>query len=98
MGAAFSGGFEALEDTGPQLFEVCPERGNAGRIDLIDTLGAGMPITDQASILEYAQVLRDGWPADGKASREFDHGQRPLGQTLQYGNARRIAQCVQSGA
>jgi len=73
------------------------KRGHTSCVNLVDALGTGASIIDQARILEDAQVLRDGRPTDGKTSRKFDHGQRPFGQALQYGNARRIAQRMESG-
>jgi hypothetical protein len=73
------------------------ESDNAGRIYLVDTLRAGVPITDQPGILEYAQVLGDGWSADGKASRQLDHSQRPFSQALQYHQARGISESLESG-
>ena len=87
MGAGFDNRFEAVENAGPKRIEVRLERGNAGRIDLVDALSTGAPITDQASILEYAQVLGNGGPADRKAPRQFDHRQRPLSQASQYDQA-----------
>jgi hypothetical protein len=69
----FGSRFEAVEDSGPKRIEVRFESDYAGRIDPVDTLRAGVPITDQPSILEDAQVLGDGWPTNRKAPRQFDH-------------------------
>ena len=73
------------------------ERGNSRGVNLIDALGASLPIADQTRILKYAQVLGDGWPAHGKAPCELNHSQRPLGQALQNGDARRVAKRMESG-
>src|SRR6266480_1127033 len=55
---------EALERVRPEAVEVVAELGDACRVDAVDPPGAVPLLRHESRLLEDAEVLRDGGPAD----------------------------------
>jgi len=64
---------------------------------MVKTTGSSFCIADQPGILEYPQVLGDGWPADGKGVGQFLDGEGPGGQAPKDGQPGGVSQGFQSG-
>ena len=55
---------ERIERHVPELIEPRTQGAEPLRVDVVHATGAGGLIDDEASVLEYFQVLRDCGPAD----------------------------------
>lgn len=76
-------GHEARERVRPEQFEKRPHRIQPIGIDGIQAPVTLSAVDDEAGILQHAQVLGDRRPADGKATRDFDHWPGSLAKPMQ---------------
>lgn len=74
-----------------------PQQPHALRVELVNTARSRLRVTDQARILEDAQMLRNRGPAHRKHPRQLIHRQRPGGKLLEDGHASGIAERFESG-
>lgn len=70
---------------------VAEER-NALSVQFVDAAGASAAVTHQASLLEHAQVLRNGRAGDGQTGGEFVDRARMGTEHLKDSQASGIAQ------
>jgi hypothetical protein len=90
-GARFGRLLERHQRVIPESIEICPERIDALRIQLVDAAIANRPVDDELRVLEHAEVLRNGRTADGEIASEGPDGQWALEQALEDGAPGRIA-------
>src|SRR5262247_2857937 len=88
---------ESGEGIAPDLVEVAAQPGDAAGIQLVDPAGTGGPVEDEAGLLQRAQVLGDGRPADRQFAGELPDRARPAGQPLEDGPPGRVAEDTESG-
>jgi hypothetical protein len=81
----------------PHLVEVCAQAGDAFWGKPIVATGSGLAVENQAGIFKYAQVLRDGWAADGQGAGQFVDGQGTAGKFLEDGHAGGIPDGIKAG-
>lgn len=82
---------------GPHLVEVGTQARHSFGIQLIQSPRSGPGIEDQAGILEYAQMLRNGGATYRQFAGEFVYGERAVGQLLEDGHAGLVGKGVESG-
>jgi hypothetical protein len=68
------------------------------RVDPVQAPGAVALVDDQAGVLEHAQVLRHGGPADGQMPGDVADGQGTVGDQLDDRSPGRVAQGVEDRA
>jgi hypothetical protein len=63
---------EGVEGIGPEVLEPGAHLAEPLRVDLVEPSRPDRLVADEAGLLEDAQVLRHGRPADGQAACELD--------------------------
>src|SRR5262245_26603321 len=76
---------EGGESLCPESVEELTEGIESRRIERVDPPVPLGPVGHQAGILQHAEVLRDGGPADRESFRQLSHRQRPAQQPVQDG-------------
>jgi hypothetical protein len=79
----------------PKPIEVRAQRLDPCGIQGIEPTVAVRTIDDKVGVLEDAQVLRHGRPADRQSARELTHGLGPLEKAFQDRSSRRITERVE---
>ena len=67
----------------PERVELVPQGANARRVEPVDVAATDGLLGDEAGVLQYLQVLRNGWPTDWKALGEIDNGERLIREALE---------------
>ena len=81
----FGKGFERRKSVTPEPVEIVADLRDAAGVELIESPGTNLLISDQVSFLQHAQMLGHGWPAHRKIFCDFVHGGRPFRKTLKNG-------------
>src|SRR5258707_1235012 len=81
----------------PKLIEVPPHVFDPIWVDLIELPGSLRLREDKAGVLQYPQVLRDGWTADRQPARDLGDRARPVGEAFENGSPGGIAQGADCG-
>ena len=77
--------FERFERVIPESVEIGAYAFDPGRVQLVDTPVSDRPVKDQVGVLEHAQMLRHGGPADRQTAGDLVDCGRAFGQTLENG-------------
>jgi len=86
---------EPGEGVAPEGVHPVPEDADPSRVELVEMPRPASSVTDEADVLEDAEVLRDGRPADRKPGSELANGSRPRAEELEDLPPRRVAQRVE---
>ena len=74
--------FERFERIIPKPLEIGAYIFDTGGVQLVDPPVSALPVKDQVGFLKHAQMLGDGWSADGKALGDLMDCGGAFGQTL----------------
>jgi hypothetical protein len=96
-GWIFGNGLKLVHRLLPHLVEMGAQTGDAFGGKAIVAAGSGLAVENQPGVFKHAQVLRDGWPADGEGAGEFVDGQRTGGELLEDGHAGGVPDGIKSG-
>ena len=86
---------EAFERFRPEPVEVVAHPQQPVRLDPVEAPRAVLAVADEARVLEHAQVLRDGRPADRQSVGELADRARPRLQRLEDASPCRVAEGVE---
>ena len=73
---------ERFERITPESVEIGAYIFDTGGVQLVDPPVSALPVKDQVGFLKHAQMLGDGWSADGKALGDLMDCGGAFGQTL----------------
>ena len=82
------------EGLAPEVVEVVAELAEPVRIEPVEPPRAVAPLGHEPRLLQHAQVLRDGGPADRQLVRDLADRSRAVAQLLEDRPAGRVAQRV----
>ena len=86
---------KGLEGISPELVEKVAQRAKTVRLNGVHASCAEGPVGDQTGVLQDAKLLGNRRTADGKRSRQFADGLRPVAKPQEDGAAGAIAQGVE---
>jgi hypothetical protein len=84
--------FERFERVDPEVVEIAAQAFKALGIEMIDTPVSDLLIEDKVRILQHAQMLGDGRPANGKSFSDLVDGGWTFGDALKNGQSRGVSQ------
>jgi hypothetical protein len=88
---------ESVQGVGPHSVEVSTEASDAFRVQLIKAAGSLLAVEDESGVLQYAQVLRNGWTAYGQSFGKLVHSDWASREFLEDRHTAGVAQGVEAG-
>src|SRR5882672_5520898 len=88
----FDGGLECRQGLVPEPVEVCAQRADPVRIELVDAAGADLHVAHETGVLEHLQMLGDGRPAHRQLGRQLTDRTGSLAKALEDRPPRGIAE------
>jgi hypothetical protein len=92
FGGLFRRSLEGGERVSPEPIEIGAQHFQTLLVHGIDTTSAFRSVNDKTRILEHAQMLRDGRPADREQARQLSHREWAFHESFENDAARAVPQ------